>query len=126
MFVLRSTYQRQLDRNAELIDDRDNLRTKLAIALAANDQDMNRNAGFVIDFEQMNPFSIERNRGEDNRPVTIFGYFDKNRAPAEWYLYCSLEKHNEFVKEFNEYKAKQESRRSKVWGEEAPAVSVRD
>lgn len=123
MFVLRSTYQKQLDKNAELIEDRDSLRTKLVNALHANDQELNRNAEFAIDFEQMNPFSIERNKGEDNHPVTIFGYFKEDRTPSEWYLYCSLERHNQFVKEFNEYKAKQESRRAKIWNDEVPTVS---
>lgn len=117
MFVLRSTYQKQLDKNAELIEDRDSLRTKLVNALAMNDQEMNRNASFAIDFDQMNPFSIERNRGDENRPVTIFGYFDKNKEPKEWYIYCSLERHNQFVEEYNGYKAKQESRQAKIWNE---------
>lgn len=118
MFVLRSTYQKQLDKNAELIEDRDSLRTKLINALHASDQDMNRNAEFVFDFEQMNPFSIERNRGEENRPVTILGYLNKDGTPAEWFFYCSLEKHNQLASEFNEYKANRARRHAKMWGEE--------
>lgn len=106
MFVLRSTYQKQLDKNAELIAERDELRTKLLNAIRAGDEHINRNAGFGIDFDQMNPFSIERNRGEDNNPVTVFGYFNDEGKPAEWYLYCSLERHNQFVEEFNQHKGK--------------------
>jgi hypothetical protein len=113
MFVLRSTYQKQLDKNAELIEDRDSLRTKLVNALHAGDEHINRNAEFAIDFEQMNPFSIERNRGDENRPVTVFGYFNRDGTPAEWFLYCSLERHNRFVEEFHDYKAKQEGKRTK-------------
>lgn len=104
MFVLRSTYQKQLDRNAELIDDRDSLRRKLADAQhGSNDQ-----ASFVIDFWRLNPFSVERNV-MDGRPCTIFGYFDNEGKVAEWVWFCSVDTHNKVVKEYNEYKAKKES-----------------
>ena len=107
MFVLRSKYQKLLDQNSDLIDDRDNLRTKLTLAL--NDlADRNRDASFAVDFDQLNPFSIERNVS-DGKPCTIFGYFDKNGAASEWYLFCSLETHNQLVEDYNGYKAKKES-----------------
>ena len=120
MFVLKSTYQKQLDINAKVIAERDELRTKLLNAIQAGDEHINRNAGFSIDFEKMKPFSIERNRGDENRPVTIFGYFDKNEDPKEWYIYCSLERHNQLVEEFNGYKAKQEARQARIWGNTGP------
>jgi len=106
MFVLRSTYQKQLNKNAELIEDRDSLRTKLLNALHATDEHINRNSNFAIDFNQLNPFSIERNIDCDNKPVTVLGYFDVEGKPSEWYLYCSLERHNQFVEEFNQHKAR--------------------
>ena len=107
MFVLRSKYQKLLNQNSDLIDDRDSLRTKLTLAL--NDlADRNRDASFAVDFDQLNPFSIERNVS-DGKPCTIFGYFDKNGAVSEWYLFCSLETHNRLVEDYNGYKAKKES-----------------
>lgn len=108
MFVLRSTYQKQLDKNADLIEDRDSLRRKLLEAQhGAADS---TKASFVIDFDQLNPFSIERNVTDGN-PCTIFGYFDKEGKVSEWVWYCSMDTHTRVVEEFNGYKAKKENRK---------------
>ena len=110
MFVLRSTYQKQLDKNADLIEDRDSLRRKL-IEAKAGIEDANTKAKFAIDFEQLNPFSIERNGKSEGNPCTIFGYFDKEGKVSEWVWYCSMDTHTRVVEEFNGYKAKKENRK---------------
>jgi hypothetical protein len=107
MFVLRSKYQKLLDQNSDLIDDRDSLRTKLVQA-QSDLADQTQDAQFAIDFARLRPFSIERNVS-DGKPCTILGYFNKDGAVAEWYWFCSLKTHNQLVEEYNGYKAKKES-----------------
>lgn len=78
------------------------------------------NASFGIDWDAMNVFSIER-LWENGLPKTILGYIleepivytegDDQRVThkdvvREWTLYCSAEKHEQLVAEFNEWKAK--------------------
>lgn len=107
MFVLRSKYQKLLDQNSDLIDDRDSLRSKLTQALS-DLSEQSQDARFAIDFVRLKPFSIERNVS-DGKPCTVIGYFDKDGVVAEWYWYCSLKTHNQLVEEYNGYKAKKES-----------------
>lgn len=61
---------------------------------------------FVCNFQQMNAFAIERNVN-DGRPCTIVGYkiinSEGNETVKEWYLYCSMEKHNQLAEEFRKY-----------------------
>ena len=102
MFVLQSKYQKLLNQNSDLIDDRDSLRRKLAELLNNTDE-----AEFAIDFDQLNPFSIERNK-HDGNPCTILGYFTKDGVVAEWHLICSIKTHNQLVEKYNGYKAKKE------------------
>lgn len=76
-------------------------------------------ASFGIDWDAMKVFSIER-LWENGLPKTILGYMLSEPAVhtegeageqrvtfkdvvREWTLYCSAEKHEELVKQFNEY-----------------------
>ena len=77
------------------------------------------NASFAIDWDAMKVFSIER-VWDNAIPKTILGYMLSEPAihteggggephvtykdiVREWTLYCSAEKHEQLVKEFNEY-----------------------
>jgi hypothetical protein len=75
------------------------------------------NASFAIDWDAMKVFSVERN-WQNGIPYTILGYMLSEPAVhteetvtykdvvREWTLYCSAAKHEELIKEFNEWKAK--------------------
>ena len=75
------------------------------------------NASFAINWDAMNAFSVERN-WENGLPKTIIGYMLEEPVTVvegtvttkdvvrEWTLYCSAEKHEQLVKEFNEWKTK--------------------
>lgn len=54
---------------------------------------------FVIDWDNMNAFSIERHGG-DREAYTIIGYYNKEQDVSEWKFYCSQEQHNKLAKEF--------------------------
>jgi hypothetical protein len=103
MFVLASTYLKQLEKNGELlnkIDEKDRLIKML------HEQIDNRivRSACEIDFNVINAFSVERNVN-DNRPCTIIGYFiDNSTAPLEWYLFCSDDQHHKIVTQFKEHK----------------------
>lgn len=56
-------------------------------------------AEFVVDWDKMNAFSVERHGGE-KEAYTIIGYFDKDGCVVEWKFYCSLTQHNKLAKEF--------------------------
>jgi len=78
-------------------------------------------ASFSIDWDTMKAFSIER-MWENGLPKTIIGYMlsepmvttsgegvervTEKEIVREWSLYCSAEKHEELVAEFNKYKGK--------------------
>lgn len=68
----------------------------------------NRNVKFFIDWSKMDVFSIERQYNyKGNGPTTIIGqWLDVNglKTSKEWLLLCSIERHNELVKEYQEYK----------------------
>ena len=76
-----------------------------------------KNASFAIDWDAMKVFSVERN-WNNGIPYTILGYMLSEPAihteehvtykdvVREWTLYCSAEKHEELVKEFNVWKVK--------------------
>lgn len=57
---------------------------------------------FVIDWDNMDAFSIER-MGDPKGNYTVIGYYQttgNDRVVAEWKFYCSLEQHNELAEEF--------------------------
>jgi hypothetical protein len=59
----------------------------------------------------MNAFSIERiHNHKGNGDTTNIGYFlttsNGVQLVKEWVFYCSLERHEELVKQFNEQKIK--------------------
>ena len=74
-------------------------------------------ASFGIDWDAMKAFSVERNPG-NRYPHTIIGHMlsepvvitegevTYKDVVREWTLYCSATKHEELVKEFNEWKSK--------------------
>ena len=79
-------------------------------------------ASFAIDWDAMKVFSVERN-WKNGIPYTILGYMLSEPAVhtegedgepritykdlvREWTLYCSADKHEELIKEFNEWKSK--------------------
>lgn len=59
---------------------------------------------FVIDFEKMNAFSIERvPTCNDDRPYkTVIGYFFGDEV-KEWSLWCNLDTHNDLARQFRAY-----------------------
>ena len=75
-------------------------------------EELQRNAPVSVDWNKMNAFSIERihNHKGSETTTTNIGYFltTSNGAQLvkEWVFYCSLERHEELVKQFNEQKIK--------------------
>lgn len=78
-------------------------------------------ASFAIDWDAMKVFSVER-VWDNGIPKTILGYMlsepmvttsgegvervTEKEIVREWSLYCSAQKHEELIKEFNVWKAK--------------------
>lgn len=78
-------------------------------------------ASFSVDWEAMKVFSVER-MWENGLPKTILGYMlsepvvttsgegvervTEKDVVREWTLYCSIEKHEDLVKQFNAWKSK--------------------
>jgi hypothetical protein len=71
-------------------------------------------AEVVIDFNNMRVFSVERYE-KDGHPCTLLGYFLEEPVIAndgsivaekdvvhQWYLYCSIERHEEIVRQYKE------------------------
>jgi hypothetical protein len=99
-----------------------NLKRENAELKSINDAYQNRRneematASFATDWDAMKVFSVERNFSGE--PTTILGYMLSEPAThteeqvtykdvvREWTLHCSPAKHEELVKEFNEWKAK--------------------
>jgi hypothetical protein len=52
-----------------------------------------------IDFKKLDAFSIERAL-QDNHPVTLICFKDKDNEVKEFYLYCTEERHVQLVKKF--------------------------
>ena len=66
-----------------------------------------KEAEFVIDFNSLPVFSIERKVDKHtDQPCTIVGYEDGTPEKGEWTLYCSLDQHNKLARQFSEYLAK--------------------
>ena len=63
-------------------------------------------ASMLIDFTNIDVFSVERNV-RDNLPNTIIGYWvtDKDgvKSNAEWFLFCSNETHEKIVTAFKKH-----------------------
>lgn len=99
--------------NVELTEARNELiavraREKAALAMIDTFADMQTQASFACDFKKMHAFAIERNY-HGGKPCTIVGYVKEivtdrgsETKVCEWYLYCSLERHEELVNEFRE------------------------
>ena len=64
--------------------------------------DENRDASFIIDWNSLEPFSIER-AIKNGSWYTVIGYF-LNGNLKEWHLNCSLKRHYELAQEFKAYK----------------------
>lgn len=63
-------------------------------------------SSFVIDWRNMDAFSIER-MGDYKEAYTIIGYYGLDehdrRQVREWKFYCSQEQHEKLAKEFLDY-----------------------
>ena len=97
-------YQTGLTQKREDQEREDKLKAEAEARMLENEQ---RNAPVSIDWGKINAFSIERVLEHGNKgPATIIGYTveNQNRSPIikEWVLYCSMERHEELVKQFNE------------------------
>lgn len=81
--------------------DLDRLQNKKDIEVKKDVQ----NAEFVIDWKNMDAFSIER-MGDPKDNYTVIGYWvveSGEKRVHEWKFYCSLDQHNKLAKEFKEY-----------------------
>lgn len=62
---------------------------------------------FVIDWRNMDAFSIERMGDDGKTAYTVIGYYIVNehskREVCEWKFYCSQQQHDKLAKEFSEY-----------------------
>lgn len=98
---------------AELVEENENLKRQLDSINSAITA-----CTPLIDFDNMRVCSIERLVYND-RPATIIGHImyepviengavvAEREKLKEWTLYCNNERHEELVKEFKEWKAKQ-------------------
>ena len=79
----------------------DNLKKKISAEAAT--------ASMIIDFNNIDVFSVERNV-KDGVAITIIGHWllDKDgvKNSAEWVLYCSPETHEKIVAEFKKNSGK--------------------
>lgn len=114
-------YAKHLNRISELEKENRKLRNELK---DANDVIASVNSAItaatpVIDFDALDVFSIER-LVDNNRPTTVIGHYVYNPVVndngefvaqetkiKQWYLFCNNERHEELVKQFKEWKAKQ-------------------
>lgn len=88
-------------RNDQLQADLDALKKKIATEAAS--------ASMVIDFTNIDVFSIERNVNDNVAYTTIGHWKTKNdgvKSSAEWVLYCSPETHEKIVEEFKKNSSK--------------------
>jgi len=61
-----------------------------------------QSAEFVIDWKNMDAFSIER-MGDPKEAYTVIGYWvvkNGEKCVQEWKFYCSIEQHNKLAEEF--------------------------
>jgi len=61
-----------------------------------------QSAEFVIDWKNMDAFSIER-MGDPKEAYTVIGYWvveNGEKRVHEWKFYCSLEQHNKLAEQF--------------------------
>lgn len=77
-------------------------------------EDATRSATFSFDFAAVKAFSVERNVGNNNMPVTIIGYLlpepvvvtegetTTKDVVREWYMYCDEKQHEALVKAFKD------------------------
>jgi hypothetical protein len=58
---------------------------------------------FVIDWKNMDVFSVERMGDDGKEAYTILGYWvteNGNKVVSEWKFYCSHEQHEKLAKQF--------------------------
>ena len=69
-----------------------------------------QSATFVIDWKNMDVFSIERMGDDGKEAYTVLGYWvpnaDNTKTVHEWKFYCSLKQHEKLAKEFEENRQK--------------------
>lgn len=117
MFVLKSTYDNVVsDRDfykrnyIELRCQQDNgeiqrLRDKIS-ELEKTIKDLYADelysANVAVDYKRMNAVSIER-INDEGKNCTVIGYKNPADSISEWFLHCSIEKHNELARRFEQY-----------------------
>lgn len=63
------------------------------------------NCKYGVDWDRMRVVSIERLVDTDGIEKTMFGFIDETgKLSSNWHFFCSRERHDELVAEFNEYK----------------------
>lgn len=67
-------------------------------------QSEHRSATPAVSFERMRAFSIERMHDDQNGPSTVIGYYGRDDEVREWSLWCSIEHHEQLVKQFQLYR----------------------
>jgi len=92
MFGFKSEKDMLIESYETIIDTKNKEIAELSKKITITDPD------FEIDWDQLNPFSIERLI--DNR--TSLGYFSSGET-REWFLHCSLETHQRLAAEFREF-----------------------
>lgn len=65
-----------------------------------------QSATFVIDWKNMDVFSLERMGDDGKEAYTVLGFWvpnsDNTKNFHEWKFYCSLKQHEKLAKEFEE------------------------
>lgn len=63
--------------------------------------DKNYNAESIVNWDNINAFSVERN---GNKTVVGYYLFDEGKNKVkEWYFNCSVERHQEIVNQFRDH-----------------------
>ena len=66
-----------------------------------------REAPMVVDFTNIDAFSVERMMSSSNEPMTVIGYWVNdqhgNSIAREWSLHCNQQTHQEVVDQFLEH-----------------------
>ena len=110
------TVSRLERKNAELDLEVINLKNKIETLNQQIEENLKKTqsttsvASMVVDFSNIDVFSIERNTSSDGVACTVIGYWieDKDgvKANQEWYLFCNNDTHEKIIAEFKKHMAK--------------------
>jgi hypothetical protein len=104
MFVLKSKYEELVELNKNLVERNEVLAKQLyQMEHLQNERDYGevRKAGYAVDLDSMNAFSVERSINE-GRPKTIIGHVKPDGSIGEWMLDCSADTHRSLVQQFKD------------------------